>query len=109
MSVYQSIRETVLSQLKTAFPELRRQFGIVTIGLFGSVSRGDDRASSDINVLYMFAEDRGDLSDFIGLQEYLELLFHRRVTLVSLEYLDEEMLPSVRHDACLFGEKTEYL
>jgi len=109
MSAYQSIREVALSQLNRAFPELRQQFGVITIGLFGSVSRGEDCESSDINILYMFAEDRGDLSDFIGLQEYLELLFHRRVTLVSLEYLDEEMLPSVRHDACLFGEKTEYL
>ncbi|HJJ36803.1 MAG TPA: nucleotidyltransferase [Methanocorpusculum sp.] len=109
MSVYQSIRATTLAQLNAAFPELHQKFGVVTIGLFGSVSRGDDCASSDINILYMFAEDRGDLADFIGLQEYLELMFHRKVTLVSLEYLDEAMLPSIRHDACMFGEKTEYL
>lgn len=109
MSVYQSIRENTLSQLKTSYPELRREFGVVTIGLFGSVSRGDDCESSDINILYMFAEDRGNLSDFIGLQEYLELMFHRKVTLISLEYLDEEMLPSIRKDARLFGDKTEYL
>ncbi|HJJ54603.1 MAG TPA: nucleotidyltransferase domain-containing protein [Methanocorpusculum sp.] len=109
MPYYQSIKATALAQLKEAFPELHQRFGVTTIGLFGSVSRGEDRKSSDINILYMFAEDRGDLSDFIGLHEYLELMFHRNVMLVSLEYLDKEMLPSIRRDACLFGEKTEYL
>ncbi|HJJ27678.1 MAG TPA: nucleotidyltransferase domain-containing protein, partial [Methanocorpusculum sp.] len=70
MSVYHSIRAAVLSKLEEALPILRERFGVETIGLFGSVARGDENEQSDINILYLFAEDRGNLSDFIGLQEY---------------------------------------
>ena len=109
MSDYHSIRDETVSQLRDAYPQLKTSFGIVTIGLFGSVSRGDDCARSDINILYLFDTDRGDLNDFVGLHEYLELLFHRTVNMVSLEYLDEYMRPSIKRDALLFGEATELL
>lgn len=107
MSVYQSIRTLVLSKLEESLPILRERFGVETIGLFGSVARGDETEQSDINILYLFAEDRGYLSDFIGLQEYLEELFGREVHMVSIEYLDDDLRPYVKKDARLFGLQQE--
>lgn len=107
--MYQSIKSETLEKLEAAFPELRDRFGLETIGIFGSVSRGDDSEDSDINILYLFADNRGALSDFIGFQTYLELLFHRPITLLSLEFIDRDMRSSIQHDALLFGKRTEYL
>ncbi len=54
MTESQSIKEDVLAKLKVHLPELRERFGIETIGIFGSVSRGEDRPESDVDVLYTF-------------------------------------------------------
>ncbi|HJJ30987.1 MAG TPA: nucleotidyltransferase domain-containing protein [Methanocorpusculum sp.] len=109
MSVYQSIRTLVLSRLEDALPTLQERFGVETIGLFGSVARGDENEQSDINILYLFAEDRGNLSEFIGLQEYLEELFGREVHMVSIEYLNDDLRPYVKKDARLFGLQQELI
>lgn len=109
MSDYHSIKAAVLTELEQSLPLLRKRFGVETIGLFGSVARGDENEQSDINILYLFAEDRGNLSEFIGLQEYLEELFGREVHMVSIEYLDEDLRPYVKKDALLFGLQQELL
>ena len=107
MSVYHSIREAVLAGLEQSLPLLRERFGVETIGLFGSVARGDENERSDINILYLFAEGRGNLNELIGLQEYLEERFGREVRMVSIEYLDDSILSYVKRDARLFGLMTE--
>lgn len=54
MSEYVSIKEEVLSTLKAHFPEIREWFGIETLGVFGSVSRGEDTTESDVDILTGF-------------------------------------------------------
>ena len=54
MPEYVSIRDDVVKKLEEHLPEIRERFGIETLGLFGSVSRGEDTAESDIDILYRF-------------------------------------------------------
>lgn len=68
MSTYTSIKHDVLGKLRQSLPLLRTRFGIDTIGIFGSVSRGEDTPTSDIDILYHFIDGRGDLREFIGLK-----------------------------------------
>ena len=104
MSQYHSIREDVLQKIESSLPEIRELFGIETLGVFGSVSRGEDTVESDVDILYRFQEGRGRLREFVGLAEYLEELFGRKVELISLDYVDIQIKSSVREDAVLYGE-----
>lgn len=57
MPEYTSIKEDVLKKLEANLPEMRERFGIETIGIFGSVSRGEDTPRSDIDILYKFSNN----------------------------------------------------
>ena len=103
MSQSQSIKEEVLQKIELSLPEIRELFGIETLGIFGSVSRGEDTAESDVDILYRFQEGRGRLREFVGLAEYLENLFGRKVELISLDYVDEKIESYVREDAIIYG------
>ena len=100
---YVSIRESVLGKLERNLPEIQRRFGVDTLGIFGSVSRGEDTAESDVDVLYRFDEEHGRLSDIVGLHDYLVQLFGRELDLVSVEYVSPLIREAVSADAMLYG------
>ena len=78
------IRDQVISKLKAALPDLRREFMVQELYLFGSVARGDDRPDSDVDVLVEFAEEaRPTLSTLGGLLDALEELLGRKVDVVE--------------------------
>lgn len=61
-----------------------RRWKITEFALFGSVLRDDFGPDSDIDVLVTFAPDTfHDIDDWIAMRDELELLFGRRVDLVS--------------------------
>ncbi|MDO5845872.1 MAG: nucleotidyltransferase family protein [Methanocorpusculum sp.] len=80
---YVSIKEDVLTRIKTHLPEIRERFGVETLGIFGSVSRGEDTADSDIDILYTFRAGELTLANLVNLGDYLEQLFGRKVDLVA--------------------------
>jgi len=94
MTEYQSIKEDVLTKLEAHMPELRNRFGIDTIGIFGSVSRGEDRPGSDVDVLYTFRPGESTLANLVSLGTYLEELFGRKVDLIA----ERSLSPYIRSD-----------
>ncbi|WP_245611583.1 nucleotidyltransferase family protein [Methanolacinia paynteri] len=100
---YVSIREDVLRKLERELPYLQKEFDIETIGIFGSVSRGEDTPESDIDVLYTFKHGAIGIRRFLDLAEYLENLFGRRVELVSEKYLSPYIKPYVMADVVMYG------
>ena len=46
--------EEILSTLRAHLPELRQRHGIASIGVFGSYVRGEQRRSSDLDLLVEF-------------------------------------------------------
>ena len=103
MTSYVSIKEDVLAKLKESLPEIRERFFVDIIGIFGSVSRGEDTAESDVDVLYTFSEGKGSYDTLLDLADYLENLFQRKVDVVSLTYLSPHVKPSVEPEMILFG------
>ena len=51
-------------------PIIQRQFGVKTIGIFGSYIRGEERRGSDLDVLVEFKKPVG-LFEFMDLEKYL--------------------------------------
>lgn len=66
--------------------ELREKFKVKTIGVFGSYVRGEQKRSSDVDVLVEFEEPVG-LFEFIKLENYLSDLLGVKVDLVSKKAL----------------------
>lgn len=104
-SEYKSIKESVLKKLEEHLPEIKESFGIEELGIFGSVSRGEDTQDSDVDILYRFAQGRGGLHDMSGLYYYLEDLFDRKVDLISIKYISPLIEERVLADAILCGKE----
>lgn len=77
-----SEKEEVLAALSAALPELRRQWPIQSLAIFGSVAREEASAESDLDVLVEFRRPIA-LSGFLRLEQTLTKIAGRPVDLVS--------------------------
>lgn len=98
MTEYQSVKEEVLTKLKEHLSEIRDRFGVERIGIFGSVSRGDDTSESDVDVLISFQEGRMTFTNLVYLGDYLEELFCRRVDLLTEDGISKYMRPYIEKE-----------
>jgi hypothetical protein len=64
-------RDDVLRVLGERRSELSRRFGVKSLALFGSVARGQDTASSDIDILVDF-DHPISLFELVALEQHLE-------------------------------------
>ena len=101
-----SAARPVSAELNRALEALRRiepklaARGVVHAGIFGSVSRGESGAGSDIDVVITPSADyRFDLVGLGAIQELLELTFPgRRVDLVAEPVARPELQDALRRD-----------
>ncbi len=69
--------------MRRHLPELRREYGVKYLGVFGSYVKGRQRRRSDVDLLVEFEEGtRMTLFRFVGLQEDLAELLGVKVDLV---------------------------
>jgi len=86
--------QDLLMRLKELKPTIAARYKAKEIGLFGSFVRGEQGASSDIDVLVDF-EEEADLFDLIGLALHLEEALQRKVDVVPKRALRTELRESV--------------
>lgn len=88
----------IKTKIKSAEPLLKEKFRVKKIGIFGSYSRGEQRKSSDIDILVEFYEDPS-LFEFLDLEEFLKGILKIKVDLVmknSLKpYIGKHILEEV--------------
>lgn len=65
---------------------LQDQYGVENIGVFGSVSRGEEKKGSDVDVLVEFSRPLGFFK-FVELEEFLGSLIDKKVDLVTKKAL----------------------
>ena len=80
----QFTREQVLAKLNEERDSIRR-FGVRSLGLFGSVARGENTTASNLDFLVEF--ERKSFDAYMDLKEYLENLFGCPVDLVLADAL----------------------
>ena len=73
-------------KIKNAQPFLKEKFRVKKIGIFGSYSRGEQRKSSDIDILVEFYEEPS-LFEFIRLERFLKNILKIKVDLVMKDSL----------------------
>jgi uncharacterized protein len=90
--------ETVKRNLLQHKTELTEKFKVKTIGVFGSIVRGEQKRSSDLDILVEFEESVG-LFEFMKLENYLSDLLEVKVDLVSKKalkpHIGEQILQEV--------------
>ncbi|MBS1897622.1 MAG: helix-turn-helix domain-containing protein [Actinobacteria bacterium] len=74
--------------------------GLTNVGVFGSVARGEETSTSDIDLLVDIADGTGLLA-IIGAQVELEDLLGRSVDLVPRDGLKADVTPSVTRDVVM--------
>lgn len=91
-------RNHALRILRQHEAELRAQ-GIRRAGIFGSVSRGEARADSDLDVLIeLDRADRLNVFEFVGIKRAVAKLFPGRVDVVNAAALKPGVGRSLRRD-----------
>jgi len=70
----------ILDFLRSHKEEMREQFGLRKIGLFGSYVRGEQREDSDID-LVVEIESNNKFRSFFGLKAYLEDALQKNIDL----------------------------
>lgn len=70
------------SILRDQKPMLRQKFRVKEIGIFGSFVRGEQKDTSDLDLLIDFEEPIG-LIRYVGLQNYLSDKIGERVDLIT--------------------------
>ncbi len=74
-----------------------RRYGLKSLGVFGSVARGDDHERSDLDILVTF-EGKATFDRSMDLKLYLEDTFGRSVDLGTPDTLRPEMRDEVERD-----------
>ena len=75
----------IIDILRRRDREIKERFHVKKIGLFGSFARGDEKESSDVDIMVEFEEPT--FNNFMNLAFFLEDLFGRRVELVTPDSL----------------------
>ena len=76
---------TFITQNKKLF---REKYHITRIGLFGSYARGDQKASSDIDLLVEFEENTQDLYDLkVQLKDFFKNKFGIEIDICREKYI----------------------
>ena len=75
-------REKILNDLRKYKPILEKKYGIVKLGIFGSVARGDMKNSSDIDIVVEI--ENIDPFILLDIKEELSKLLGCKVDLIRL-------------------------
>lgn len=82
--------------LKGHIQDIKSGFSVKRIGIYGSFSRGEEKESSDIDILVEF--EKPTFRNFMNLSFYLEDLFGRKVDFVTVKGLHPRIRPYVEKD-----------
>ena len=87
----QTERELVIKKLKEVKENLKREYGLERIGLFGSFARNEQEESSDVDVLIEVPKGTLSLVKYMKLKFFLEELLGRKVDLVLSEAIKPKL------------------
>ena len=78
----------ITSTLETLKPTLSERYGVETIGVFGSYTRGEQTKKSDIDILVTFRQEVPvGFFKFLELEEFLSKKLGAKVDLVTKDAL----------------------
>ena len=89
----------IIDTIRQSKQHLTTTFKLHSVGVFGSVIRGERRDGSDIDVL-VDLDSNADLLDLIGIGQYLEERLQNKVDVVPMAALRQEFRDQVLKEVC---------
>ncbi|WP_048151069.1 nucleotidyltransferase family protein [Methanolacinia paynteri] len=89
------MNSSLFAKLKEHETEIRLSFGVKKIGIFGSFARGEEKPDSDIDIFVEFMPGKKTFDNYMGLKNFLESFFERKVDLVTYEGLNPHIRDNV--------------
>lgn len=81
-TIEEDAEASVLPSLRECREELRSDFHVESLGLFGSLARGEGDSDSDVDLLVEYEEGHRDILNHSRLEAFLEERLNRSVDLV---------------------------
>ena len=95
-------KEKIIEEIEKNKDQIR-QFGVKKLSLFGSYAYDKAKEDSDLDFLVEFKEGRGLFDDYVGLLQFLENIFKKKIDLgeprLIREELKEEILGGIKIEA----------
>ena len=88
----------IKKKLVTEKKVLVTRYNVKAISIFGSYARGEQKKSSDLDLLVKF-NDHATLFDLVGLGDYLEKRLRQKVDIVSEGGVRRELKESILDEA----------
>ena len=89
--------DQIRARLASLLPELREQYSVRTLSIFGSYARGEQTAESDLDLLVEFEKTPGLLA-FVNMQHRLEDHLGVRVDLATRPMIGPRLQSRVQAD-----------
>ena len=83
--------------LQSKLSPIFREYGVRRASVFGSVSRGDDRRDSDVDLIVKLGRPMG-LVRFVRLVDRMENTLGRKVDLLTEDSVNKFIEPHIRSD-----------
>ena len=74
--------QEIIKIIKDKYPEIKKRFHVIEIGLFGSCARDEAEEGSDIDLLVEMEEGYNDLFNLIDLKDFLESVLNAPVEII---------------------------
>lgn len=91
-------REQITDFLKSHKIEYREKYGICKIGLFGSIVRGEQTESSDIDIAIEMEPSKKNLHNFLSFKRDLESRFGTTVDLGIESTLKQSVKENIKNE-----------
>lgn len=81
---------SIIQTLHDSLPTLKAKYPLVSLGVFGSYSRGEETPNSDLDLMYETLPNTFlDLHNYLGLQRDLTEITHLKIDLVNKRKMNE--------------------
>jgi uncharacterized protein len=88
----------ILAILSENLDKWKEMYGVQRIGLFGSYSRGEEKDSSDIDLIVEFSTSHLSFDNYMDLKFFLEDTFQKPVDLVIINDIKPALKPVILED-----------
>lgn len=90
---------SIIQLLQNNLPTLKAKYSLLSLGVFGSYSRGDENPNSDLDIVYETLPNTFlNLHNYLSLQKELNNITQLKVDLVNKKYMNEVVWLSAKKD-----------
>lgn len=99
--------DDVIRVLHDSLPRLKAKYSLNALGIFGSYSRREQNAGSDLDIIYETLPGTFlTLHSFLDLQKDLNRITQLKVDLVNKKYMNEVVWLFAKNDIIMYSNKT---